>query len=427
MFREIPRRGWALVADVIAVSATATAAGAAALFVGLVFFGAVAEEGFFGVWSDFDLDPVWRAGIGAAGITVLAAAGVAALFTGLSKLAVARRLADAAERDRDRVAAWSVRRVLERGDPFEAFVGFAVLFLILDVLGLVVTIFALAETMQHNADGAAEGFAVLAVLLGAGLITLLLLLAWRGVWRSAWDEHVVRARQVWNVAIPRAIDAERRRRGPVAELTVPRGERLLRSIADRGWRVFGGLGGAAGAVFLVALYLRQPCRECDERRYDHAGEAIIDVLARIAGPTAIVAVLGLGLSLIALWIAEVRQVSRLAALAASGTPAPPPEQLTAVLTGVWPGRSAGTGLVAIGWGGAAVATGVLLAGVATIDWLAVLLPLAALGALGVVVLAASESHAVRVRNRLREAWSPGDVRPPEPEPERESAAMSGTE
>lgn len=427
MFREIPRRGWALAADVVATSATATAAGAAAAFLVLVFFGVVAEEGFLGIWTEFDLDPVWRAGIGAAGIVVLVAGGVAALFTGLSGLATAGLLADAAERDRSQVAGWSIRRVLERSDPFEAFVGFAIVFLVLDVLGLVAVVYGLAETTRYNSEGAGEGFVALAVLLAAGLVTVLLLFVRKSIWESEWDARVARARGAWNAAIPKAIDAERRRRSRPAEpVETPAPERGLRSVAGLGWRIFTGVGGVAGAVFLVALYLRQPCRQCDERTYDHAGEAIIDVLARFAGPAALLALVGLALSLVALWAADVLRMARLARRAAEGTPAPPADELAAALTGVWPGRSAGVAIVATAWGVAAVALGVHLAGSGA-GWLVLTVPATIVGALGVVLLVVSESRAAAVRNRLREAWSPGDVRPPEPEPERESAAVSGTE
>lgn len=412
MFRDIPPRGWARVISVVALAGIAIAGGAALGFVAMVVTGVVAEEVFPGVWGAGEWDAVLRASVGVAALTIVGALGSWAVADALSSLATAHELARHAERDPSTIAAWDRRRAATGTDPFGALAGFSVVFLAVGGIAILVLGLALSETSRYNPESAIEGLAVLGSVMGAVFAIILALALRATVWLPRWRRAVERIDAAWTGQRMADAAAEERRRRPAGEpFELSAVAAVLRKAAGLGTRVSSFVAAIAGISFLIGLYGRQQCRTCDPVRYDEPGEWVIDALMSIAGPGAVIAALFILASLALGWVARVLEFRALRRRAEAGRGTPGGELLTRVLTRGWPGTNAGLALVGTGWGLAPIiATAATVAPTTVPGWLPI--AFAALGILGVVVLAWSEGAAARSRNRLRAAWWPGDVRPP---------------
>lgn len=426
MFRELPRRGWALVAGTVAGAAGAIAAGAGIAFLAMVAFGFLIDEAFHGLFSSSGWDAALRAGVGVTALVIVGALGVCAVFVSLARLATAEQLARAAEREPAAIPGWSTRQVVESRDPFGALVGFAIIFLIVDAVAVLLLALALGETFRDNPESAWEGTGILAVLIALGGATVLAVVLRRRSWQPRFADAVARARAAWEPHLPTAYasDRERRRLLDPAAVPPPVAARRLETAARRGLRIGGPLLAAATAICLVTLFARQPCRFCDERRYGDAGEATVDVLAQVSAAALGVATLVMLLAVVAGWASRMLVVAHLTRRAETRQhPAPDADSLAPAFAATWPLREAGLALVAFGGGVVPLAvTGALVGGFDAGS--AVAIVSGAVGVAGVVLLATSESHAARARTRMRDAWAPGDLRPPAPR-RRVRASRSG--
>lgn len=416
MFREIPRRGWALVADTLALAAGAVATGAVASFLAMVAFGVLAEEGFAAYFAASDADPILRLGVGVTALVVVAALGLCLTLVSVSHLATAEQLAAHAEREPDVIPGWTTRRVLELGEPFSAFTGFAIVFLILDVVAVFILLAALGETFRSNPESAWEGTAILGGLVLLGLITGILLVVRRAAWMPQWRSAVSLTTDVWRRRLPRAVAEERNRRRTLSRAPAPPGtvERALGTLGRRGVRVGGPAFGIAIAVTVATLIFRQPCRRCDPLDYEDAGEAALDLLARTATVALALSLALLVLAVVAGWASRALAVARLARHAADPSrPRPDRASLEPAFANGWPLQEAGLAAVAIGGGAFPLA---LSASIVTGEGGVVSAVLAVLAAVGVAVIALAEGHVARRRGAMRAAWSLGDIRPTVPPP-----------
>ena len=412
-FLEQPRRGAARLVHVLSTAFFAVAAGSGAGFLVLAFAGVAGVELAPGIWGEGDVDRMLRAGVGAAALSIVAALGLGAILLSIARLLHVRQLARDAEAAPATIASWETRKDVALESPFGPLKTFAAIFLPIDAIVILVVSLALGESIGR-ADDADEGFVLLGALVGAAAFVIVLLVVASRWWAPMWRSAAAGVRRAWSPEQQKAArDADRAAAHPGPASSTGALPADLRRIATLAGRI-AGIAGAVGAItFFIGLAARQPCRDCDQLSYPEVGERAIDVLMAIAALVTALAVAVLVLSLVTAWLAGVIEQRALVSLAASGAGAPAPVVLAARLTGPWSGTEAGAALVGLGAGllpivGTAVA-------VAPGFWPSWVVPaLAVLGVLGLVVLWWAEGGSARVRNRLREAWHPGDVVAPEP-------------
>ena len=411
-YRDIPPRGLAWLTSALSISAFAAAGGFGLGFLALAFIGVAGVELAPMVWGSGVLDTMLRGTVGLVGIGLAACLGIGGLMLSAYYLAYARQLAREAEAHPTRVPPWRVRLKLISTIPFMGIYVVAGWGIGLGVLAALLFLAVAGEPSSDSFD-IRLAFAI-AVASVVGMIGLLVLVA--TVWKPAWRDAMERASAMWRkselVAVlppepdPMAVpDEDQRAVGAAAR----RLKRIARAVA----RVGLASAIAGGASFLVGVWLRQPCRNCDQNSYSAPGETFVDVLMTIALMFTIVAVVVLALALLTEWVEDVVVQTGLARLARDGSPRPPDAVLGTALAAEWPGMSAGVALVVVGLGiggsfglAGLAAPGILPSALATV--------LLALGVVGVVVIAWSIGAAARSRNRLRAAWSLGDVQPPIP-------------
>ncbi|CAN5385041.1 hypothetical protein BH10ACT7_BH10ACT7_33070 [soil metagenome] len=398
---------------VLSVCVAAIASGAGGGFLLIAFFGVVGEEAYVDVWREGDWDAIARAGVGVSAAVLIAALAVGAFALGGSRLAFARQMARASVADPQTIAPWNDRRIFDLNDPFSALIPFGIIFLSIDALAVLVMSLALGETVRYNPDDAGTGGIVLAVALGVGLLVILGLVVVQGFSKPQWAEARDTVNRGWSGReYNAAVAAERARRVP----TRPLPEDGLRRALPRLARIIGIAAGITGAVaaitFFIGLAARQPCRTCDQQSYGAGGETAIDVLMRVAGTLAMLGLLVLAVSLLMVWVGGVVRAVRLDRLARTPRSGIPQEsELAAVLFGWWPGQIVGAALVGIGWGVyPIIAIADVVAPTAFPGWLAT--SLVGTGLIGLATLVWSNCAAARARNRIRVAWSPGDLEPP---------------
>lgn len=416
MFREAPRRGWALVAHTLAAVGAALAAGSGMMFLALVAYGFLIDEAFASEFFASGWDAILRVAVAVTALVIVGALGIWALFRGLARLAAVEQLARDAEEDLTSIPGWSTRQLIELKSPFDALSGFALVFLVLDGVGVLIVALALGETARYNPESAAEGLGVLVGLIALGGLTVLALVVRRRSWQPRFDRAAESVRTAWRGRLGKATAADtarRNRREPVP-LPAPGASRALEKASGLGFRLGGPLLALATAVSITTLFLRQPCRYCDENSYDDAGEAALDVLAQVSAVALAVATIVLVLAAIAGWLAQAVVVAHLARRADTpGSPTPDEASLAPAFGATWPPEEAGLALVAVG--GGVLPLAITASQVGGFDVAAtVAVAAGAAGILGVVLLALAEPHAARARTWMRDAWAPGDIRPAVP-------------
>ncbi|HEY1104758.1 MAG TPA: hypothetical protein VGE78_01275, partial [Agromyces sp.] len=152
----------------------------------------------------------------------------------------------------------------------------------------------------------------------------------------------------WKRAVVAADFAEEHRReaSPVEDPPALLRERFFRGI-DRALLVAGCALFAVAAIWFVSVWLRQPCRQCDERYFDEPVERFIDGLS-LWGGVAIACALAITIALAVVRIVMMRRVE-LAAVrwVADGRPRRAPDEVTdALLLDPRAGRWASLAIVA---------------------------------------------------------------------------------
>ena len=256
------------------------------------------------------------------------------------------------------------------------------------------------------------GVGVGALLLAAALIATQVLVVSRA--KRRWSTVVQSARSAWGRRTVRETEDVDRSRRPRGEKIGPSGAvRALSAITIRLITVGAGAVVVGSAVGFAGVFLRQPCRGCDERSYDSFGEAVIDNLA-LAG--SLVTALGLVVLVLAglLATAEGILVDKALTDAVSGVDAqwrPDGAMLQDRLAGLSLAEWYALLLAGVGsiLGTAALA-------IAAIDFpvdetardTALAIGLAMMGAAPVLAYI-GVGYNLRLRSELRERWAPADV------------------
>lgn len=413
VYRDHPRTGGALVAHVVSLTGLAIAAGAGAFFLLILITALVGEEAFGLDYAPFD--PIVRASVGLVSLKLVAGLGIGVYALALRRAATARQLADAARTDPDRVGTWADRRDLEIAGPFAAATTFTWFYVGAVVLAAILFVVALAETFRYNPSSAWEGVGVLVVILITGAVVAALGLVVRFVLRPRYRDAKSWVELEWDARARSAATRDERqtRAASAAEPVEFGGAHLAFASITRIASVVTPIVGAAGFVlFLAGVFLRQPCRRCDQIYWGQPVESVIDVLVVIGGPLLILAALiGIVAALAALarLVLERRMLRH---LAETGAPRPRPAQLIEHLTQDGPGMWAGAALV-----GASVPA-IVVAVLASAPVVAGVL--VGVAAVGVAVTAWSVGADGRLRLLMREAWAPGDPVPPKPDARRKT-------
>lgn len=394
-----------------------TAISAGAFFLAVVVIALVGDEAFH---SDYiPLDELTRAAVGLLAALIIAGLGVAGFALGARRTAFARQLEREAEREPHRVGTWLDRRDIEAESPFGNFFVFLWFFIGIAALGLLIMVLALVETMRYNPESAAEGWAIFGVLGGAAVIVGLAGAVARGVlvprFRDAAGMVVVHWRSQERALATRA---ERDAQNGASTVDFGAGRRIAERVVHWAVRIAPPLAGVGFVIFMAGVWLRQPCRNCDERYWDEPVEDLIDGLVTIGGPLLIAAALVGLVSVAATWVALVIERATILRLLEDGGRSPRPAQLLPHLTQPGPLPLLGIALVAAG-----VPPAVVLAigpgGDPTRSAIAGILGL--LAVIGVALIWLGEGVDGRFRNRIREAWPPGDPVPPKPDARRGTA------
>lgn len=396
-YRDIPPRGPAWLTSALSISAFAAAGGFAIGFLALAFIAVAGVDRM--VWGTDVPDTMLAGAVGWAGIGVAACLAIGGLMLSAYYLAYARQLAREAEAHPTRVPTWRVRLKLISTIPFMGIYVVAGWSIGLGVAAALLFVAVPGEGSDYGFDiRLAFATAVATVVAMTGLLVLV-----ATVGKPAWRDAIERASAMWRtselVAVlppepdPMAVPDE-------DQSAVGGAARRLKRIARAITRVSLAAAIAGGASFLVGSF-------------GAPGETFVDVMKTIALTSTIVAIVVLALALLTEWVEDVVVQAGLARLARDGSPRPPDAVLGTALAAEWPGMSAGVALVVVGLG---IGGSFGLAGLATPGILppALVTVLLALGVVGVVVIAWSVGAAARSRNRLRAAWSLGDLQPPLP-------------
>ena len=407
-FHEYSRRGWALISQIAYVVAVSVASGAAIGFLVLVYLGVVGPEILSGMWSSGSWDPVWRAGVGAVGIVIVAAAGIAVTFFCIARLAFAQQLARTASSGERRVPSEKTLAMLELPHPFASIYIFALLFLVIDGFFLLLLGLALGETFRHNVESAREGSGVFFILLGAAVLMVFLMVLARFAWKRMWTTATILTSAAWPPPLVKQA---------LARIDLPKFafEKRVKSLANWFSRAGGLTLVISGAIFMLAVWIRQPGRFAETRYYDDPGEAFIDFLVWVSAVFTSVALVTLTGALLAHLARYIRDRRRLAQIADGLRVAERRRGYKTLdrgdsemayadfMAGPSPAAIVGATLVGLGWGNVPffAATNNVVNG-AWPDW--VIPTFVALGIAGAGLLLWANSMSVRYKNRLRAAW-----------------------
>ncbi|WP_114558624.1 hypothetical protein [Desertihabitans aurantiacus] len=256
-----------------------------------------------------------------------------------------------------------------------------------------------------------EGLTVLAVSLlvcgfGVGGIVLA-----RRIGRG-WSDHTRAVASAWATTLPRAVhtDRDRRRAGRWGEQVLDLGPQRARHVASWLGRTAGAATSLSALAGVPGLVLRQPCRDCDPRTLDAAGETTIDWLVTTAFALLVVGLLlGLARGGLVLLLAVVQRTVLQRGARAPRRPRVSREIVAEVLTLTSPERLLGLVLLVAGAAAAPLPLVAALAEEVAGWWTTGGLVGAVLLLAGAGLLLVDHAVGPRWRQRLREAYAPGDV------------------
>ena len=231
---------------------------------------------------------------------------------------------------------------------------------------------------------------------------------------AGWAARMRPLQDAWaaSAATLDASDAGRRASAPEGALPGVRRESRMRTIVARGSIV---LFVVAFVVFMFSVWMRKPCRRCDERYWTDPVEQLIDVLSLWSGVTLLVIAAG-ALVAVALHVVGlvVREGELLAWARTGGVRQVPLAQLAEVLFGPSPARYVARGSGALAGAVATLAFGVSWSGWWNIDPISAFLAAVGLALLSLVLFVADAALPPYRRAALRAATAPGDLRAPAP-------------
>lgn len=378
-------------------------------FAAILVLGIVGEEALSTFYSELDLDPLFRASMG--GVLVVAAVLALAYPTMriVVRFATLSALVEHAETQPDVVPVRAQRALVEKSPAGEV----RVFGLVLAIVGGFVA--GMMLIMLVTEYGMAEHIETWIAIGGGGALVFV---GWRtrragradGPIERYWADRS-RALGAQISLVASATDRERTRRESVADEDAPA---IMRVGSGRVARAINRIVLAAAVVatmtFFLSVFLRQQCRNCEPVTWDQPMENVIDVLSLLSS-TVIVATAAFGiLSWIAGVLLQVASERAMRSWARDGAPRGMEHSVRdTFLLGPSAAMRAGVTLGAVGSAGAVLGLGIAWSEWRGVDpgmlWTAV----AAALFLGVLVVLFGEPAAVRTRNLVREATSPGDI------------------
>lgn len=376
------------------------------------------DEAFHDLYDEFSVDAPARALVGLLFAALFVGLGVFTFADSALNWTLARQLRSAADSTPALVPPRDQRRVLALSSPSTAMT--ASLWVIVGSALAVLLIFLaiLGESSDDELPGTLAIMAGLAATVVAGIVATAVV---RRARFRVWPGVVAAANGVWTeqcIAAAAASEKANRRKG-LDRIAAPPGFRQLAAFASRAATITIALILGGFAVGFVGVWMRQPCRNCDERTWESFGESVIDFVL-VAG--VVIVALGVLAAIVGLAAAIAANALEVRALReASDSKRPAAAQLQRQLTGTSPYLS--IGLVLAGLGTFVAVTGATLAVAAEspLDAYTATFEAAAFGGLALLVaaipvFAIGEAVTTRWRNELRERWAPGDVESERPAP-----------
>lgn len=406
VFVEVSSPGWAFWRAALD-TCVGLSVGALYTFLGIVVVGIVGEEALSSLYWQIDLDPLFRASMGVI-LLIAAVLAIVVPFVLVAERFAALRAVEASARENpDAVPQRSLRTELAKAPAAYLQTTGTVLFWCLVGLG---ALFALAVVFTEDLRGDGLVWAVLLVFAVLALAAAML----RRLGRRLVERDDARMRDHWSrwkQLVPRADASDSDRR-----------EAAIRAVAPQWLSTPSGrtLGRVARALltatlislgaFMISVFMRQQCRNCDPVYWNEPIENGIDVLSLSSGAAlAVCAALG-----ILAWVGGViLQFARERALASwvsdGASRSVDVSLVEPLLSGTRSMVRLQLGLTAVGAGAVVVGMGALWAEWAAMDTRAVLLTAVVLIALGLAVGWADARRSPRERQLARDALFPGDV------------------
>lgn len=406
VFVEVSSPGWAFWRAALD-TCVGLSVGTLYTFLGIVVVGIVGEEALSSLYWQIDLDPLFRASMGVI-LLIAAVLAIVVPFVLVAERFAALRAVEASARENpDAVPQRSLRTELAKAPAAYLQTTGTVLFWCLVGLG---ALFALAVVFTEDLREDGVVWAVLLVFAVLALAAAML----RRLGRRLVERDDARMRDHWSrwkQLVPRAEASDSDRREAAIRAVVPQwlstpSRRTLGRVA----RALLTATLVSLGAFMISVFMRQQCRNCDPVYWNEPIENGIDVLSLSSGAAlAVCAALG-----ILAWVGGViLQFARERALASwvsdGASRSVDVSLVEPLLFGTRSMVRLQLGLTAVGAGAVVVGMGALWAEWAAMDTRAVLLTAVVLIALGLAVGWADARRSRRERQLARDALFPGDV------------------
>lgn len=406
VFVEVSSPGWAFWRAALD-TCVGLSIGTLYTFLGIVVVGIVGEEALSSLYWQIDLDPLFRASMGVI-LLIAAVLAIVVPFVLVAERFAALRAVEASARENpDAVPQRSLRTELAKAPAAYLQTTGTVLFWCLVGLG---ALFALAVVFTEDLREDGVVWAVLLVFAVLALAAAML----RRLGRRLVERDDARMRDHWSrwkQLVPRAEACDSDRREAAIRAVAPQwlstpSRRTLGRVA----RVLLTATLISLGAFMISVFMRQQCRNCDPVYWNEPIENGIDVLSLSSGAAlAVCAALG-----ILAWVGGVvLQFARERALASwvsdGASRSVDVSLVEPLLSGTRSMVRLQLGLTAVGAGAVVVGMGALWAEWAAMDTRAVLLTAVVLIALGLAVGWADARRSRRERQLARDALFPGDV------------------
>jgi|GEM_PF-1101942 len=406
VFVEVSSPGWAFWRAALD-TCVGLSIGTLYTFLGIVVVGIVGEEALSSLYWQIDLDPLFRASMGVI-LLIAAVLAIVVPFVLVAERFAALRAVEASARENpDAVPQRSLRTELAKAPAAYLQTTGTVLFWCLVGLG---ALFALAVVFTEDLREDGVVWAVLLVFAVLALAAAML----RRLGRRLVGRDDARMRDHWSrwkQLVPRAEASDSDRREAAIRAVVPQwlstpSRRTLGRVA----RALLTATLVSLGAFMISVFMRQQCRNCDPVYWNEPIEDGIDVLSLSSGAAlAVCAALG-----ILAWVGGVvLQFARERALASwvsdGASRSVDVSLVEPLLSGNRSMVRLQLGLTAVGAGAVVVGMGALWAEWAAMDTRAVLLTAVVLIALGLAVGWADARRSRRERQLARDTLFPGDV------------------